>query len=391
MIIESRKRLRTDYEPLTIAVSLDVVTPHSATGQVYDPESNSYIPDREITPLVIVPIIRAMTKDGSWDERYANLIIADIKWFANGVNIATLSSWSTKYSIQDNGIDSGAISIFKNIETEQRIELHFEATIPDQRTGLNIPIQSDTITLFTVDKSADTWGVSLDCEQTIEYNPFLDKLLIYDYKIANGISAGSRAAAMDSNAYEKTIKMLVTRGGVEMSTGFTSHLYRLNGQTMTEMSSDVELISKSNSEIKLDLRFIEKKDYLILIKEDNVEVARAQFSIARQYPDYSVEVAFGASISPTDTIHRNMALVSHNGSVVQIPELLIRMIWFTDTSALQEYQWQEGSKCIVELLRTGIGKTYLDNWMEIYLSTEHKKAFDEYDYQDNDGNIYIGN
>ena len=387
-----KKRLYTDYEPLSIAVSLEVTTPHSSVGQVYDPVDNSFAPDREITPLVITPVVIANTLEDSWSQIFANPLLAEMKWFVNGVDITTLPSWSEKYLINQGGLERGAITVSRNVAVEKHIELHFEAVVPDERTGVNIPIVSDVINLTTVDKAGDTWGISIDAEPDIIYNPFLDRLLMYDYKVANGISAGSRADAIDSNAYEKTINLLVTRGGVKVTAGYTAHFYKLNGQTMTEITNDIEVTAKSNSSIKLDLRFIEKEDYLIIIKSEDVEVARTQFSVTRAYPKYGVEILSGVSIRPSQYVHRNKVAVKHNSQIVEIPEPLIRMIWFTDTDNLIGKQWQEGIKCFIDILKTGIGKTYLDSWMDLYIKTEHKKAFHQYeDFTDTNGNIYIGN
>ena len=60
-------------------------------------------------------------------------------------------------------------------------------------------------------------------------------------------------------------------------------------------------------------------------------------------------------------------------------------------------EWQEGSRAVIEISRTGIGDTYLDDWMDIYLATEQKKAHNiltssEGDnYVDSQGNLYINN
>lgn len=386
-----KKRLHTDYEPLSLAVSLEVATPNSGVGQVYDPNENSYAPDREITPLVIVPMVRANTVEGSWSQFIANPLLSEMKWFVNGVNITSLSEWTGKYSINNDGIDKGSISILKNVESGRLIQLHFESIIPDERTGINIPIVSDTINLTTVDKADDTWAISIDAEPDIIYNPFLDKLLMYDYKLANNMNAGNRKDALDSNAYARSINILVTKGGKEITNGYTNHLYKVTGQTLTEITNEIEVVGKTNSKIDFDLRFIEKRDYMIITKSEGVEVARTQFSITRHYPKYDLEILSGVSIRHNQTIHRNKVSVSHNANVIELPAPLIRMIWYTDTQSITGKEWQEGESCLIEILRSGIGKTYLDSWMDIYIKSEQKKAFDVYDYQDNNGNIYIGN
>jgi hypothetical protein len=320
-----------------------------------------------------------------------------MKWFVNNTDITTLPAWTGLYSVNDTGDNRGAITILRNIPVEEKVELHFEAVIPDTRLGINVPIKTDKILLSTLDRVDDTYQLSIGDDPVIKYNPFYDKLLMYDYKLSNGMDAGQRADAIDSNAYERTISLLVTKGTVPVTTGYTVELYRITGQTLTLLSNaDMEVLSISLTSIVMDLRVIEKGDYLVLIKEGAKEVARQQFSVARVYPSFSIEPASGVSINPGETLHRNIAMVHFNSEIVRIPEPILRMVWYTDTANVTAKEWQEGSKVVVDLTRTGIGDTYLDDWMDIYVAAEQKKAYygltdGTNNYTDTAGNIYINN
>ena len=46
MIESEKKRIRKEFQPLTIAVSLKIMTPNSPANQVYNPVANEYDPDR---------------------------------------------------------------------------------------------------------------------------------------------------------------------------------------------------------------------------------------------------------------------------------------------------------------------------------------------------------
>ena len=396
MIIENKKRIRRDYQPLTTAETLRVLTPLSPASQVYDGAENSFNPDRAITPIVVYPQIYADAADGSWLTHNANSVMAEMKWFANGVDIATLSSWNGLYEIAQTGEYRGAITILRNTPLGENVEIHFEAVIPDTRLGINIPVKTDSLILSTIDKAEDTYEVSIDVDPVIIYNPFLDKTLIYDYKLENGLDAGSRSETIDSNSYERTVNILITKGG-EATTDLDIELYKKSGQTLTLIDSAPEIISIDINKIVFDLRVVEKADYVIIIKEGEKEVGRQQISIAREYPAYSVEPLSGVSINPGEVLYRNVASVNYNGQVIRIPEPIIRMVWFTDTANKTGVEWQEGSRAVIEILRTGIGDTYLDDWMDIYLGTEQKKAHKVLtssagdNYVDNQGNLYINN
>lgn len=176
MIESEKKRIRKEFQPLTIAVSLKIMTPNSPANQVYNPVANEYDPDRGVTPLVILPEVIANAADGSWDMPYVNSLLAEMNWFANGENISAISSWNGKYSIDTVGDTRGAITISRNVAPGESFELHFEGLIADTRLGVNIPVKTDSIMLTTVDKSEDTYGLSIGDSQIIQYNPFLDKL-----------------------------------------------------------------------------------------------------------------------------------------------------------------------------------------------------------------------
>lgn len=115
MIESEKKRIRKEFQPLTIAVSLKIMTPNSPANQVYNPVANEYDPDRGGTPLVILPEVIANAADGSWDMPYVNSLLAEMNWFANGENISAISSWNGKYSIDTVGDTRGAITISRNV------------------------------------------------------------------------------------------------------------------------------------------------------------------------------------------------------------------------------------------------------------------------------------
>lgn len=117
--------------------------------------------------------------------------------------------------------------------------------------------------LTTVDKSEDTYGLSIGDSQIIQYNPFLDKLLLYDYKVANNLisaSTANRNAALDENSYERTIPLMVTKGVNKITTGYTIELYQVNSissQTMLTTANH-EIVALSLTSLTMDLRLVEK-------------------------------------------------------------------------------------------------------------------------------------
>ena len=92
-------------------------------------------------------------------------------------------------------------------------------------------------------------------------------------------------------------------------------------------------------------------------------------------PKFTCIPASQASINPDEILHRNIAMVQWNGEIVPIPAPIIRMVWFTDSANKTGVQWQEGEKTVIMLDGTGIGETYLDDWLDVYIKAEQKKGF----------------
>ena len=98
-----RKRIRKDYAPLTVSVSLSCLTSGSPVTQVYNAALNEYEPDRSVTPTILQPVVTAAASDGSWPQPYANSLLANMVWKVNGVDITTIASWASLFSIDTVG------------------------------------------------------------------------------------------------------------------------------------------------------------------------------------------------------------------------------------------------------------------------------------------------
>lgn len=407
MISSSKNRIRKDFQPLTTVCNLKILTSGSTAIQVYDAYSGAYDPDRSITPLVILPEVIANALDGSWLYKQANFMLTSLKWYANGIDITTLPDWAGLFEITNSGANKGAITIFRNLDSSEAINLKFEAVLPDERIGANIPITSGSIVLLTENKTEDTYSISINDSDKIAYNPFLDKSLLWEYMNANNIPPG--VEVIDSNSYKKTIKMLVHKGTQQMDGNYTLKMYRINGlvNTLIATATDTdvtiepnnyELKSFGQNQLQLDLRIIEKADYLLVVEIEVEavvkEAAQLQFGIYRDYPNYTCGLMSRAYIKSTDKIHTNKAIIHHNANVVPYPALIVDIIWKAQ-SAKATTQWQAGDNAVIELDKTGLGETYQDNWLDVWVETEQYKAMqimaDEFGvpYTDENGEIYI--
>lgn len=402
-----KKRIRRDYAPLTVMSGLVCTTPLSPVTQVYNSALGEYEPDRALTPTVIHPDVTAHAKDGSWKTPQANASLADMVWKVNGVDITTLQEWQNQYEIDLVGSTRGDIIIRKNLQPGSYLELTFEASLADSRLGVNIPVKCDAIVLSTVDKSEDDYSMSIGDDQIIQYDPFKDKLHVYEYKTSHGLataSAAEQAAATDENSYLRTIPVHLYKGASSVaSTGFTLRLFQITGVTggsaqLTELTTSADEVEEiSQTGITIDLRLIEKRDYLIRAYVENVAVAEKQFSVNRVYPKFTVRPTNGTGIAPGDTERYDVAMVDCNGNTVDCPECIVKIIWKTDSATLTAVEHGEGREIVFQLANTGIGETYTDDWLDVYCEGDQKPCHsvatneDGDELTDENGDIFIFN
>ena len=378
-----KKRIRRDYAPLTVHAGLVCTTPASPVTQVYMSREGRYEPNRQLTHTVIHPDVVAHASDGSWKNPYVNSQLADIKWKVNGKDISTLSDWQGLYIINLEGATRGDITIKRNLAPGTRVELSFEAVLADVRLGVNIPIKCDPIILGTTDSSGDDYSISIGDDQIIQYDPFKDRLHLYDYKVSKGLqeaSANARVAAIDENSYERTIPVTVFKGKDAMPTSaYSVKLYQIMGVQsgniqLAELTTDDEVVAIANDAITIDLRLVEKRDYLIRAFVGQDVVAEKQFSVNRVYPKFTVRPTNGTSISPNDKERYDVAMVDCNGNTVECPESIIKIIWKTDSATLTGVEHGEGGAIVFQLSKTGIGNDYTNDWLDVYCEGSQKEV-----------------
>lgn len=371
----SRKRIRRDFAPLNVAVAIACDTAYSPLMQVYNGSNGEFEPNRMLSPTIIRPIITAYASDGSWPTQQANSYLAEMVWYVNGTDITKISAWSGFYQIDTVGSTRGTISILKNIMPNSEVSLHFEAKLVDSRLGVTLPIKTDAIVLSTVDKAEDTYGMTIGESKNIRYNPLQDLLDLHDYKVAHGISSSS-SGAYDGNEYLRTIPVEMFEGEKKLTSGYTVKLYRVNNvNSITEVtSSDYEVVSVSPTSIVIDLRLIEKADYMIKGFVGGIEMAKCQFAIKRMRPSFKCSPTNESSILPAQVERYDQLQVESDGRNIPYPGRALKIVWFTDSAIKTGVQHNEGGTTLFSLRKTGIGNDYTNDWVDVYVEASHKDA-----------------
>lgn len=379
MPIVSNKANRK-FAPLDVSVLVVCASPKSPFMQTM--AGDKFFPDRTQSgyECIAYPQINATAKDDSWDSKKSNMSLANMVWkVSTGTewkDISKINAWSGKYSIDtSNTSNRGTLTIRRNLSSNDKQQLIFEADLYDYRTNSVVHLITDPITLYTADKGADTYGMGIQEDTDISYNPFLDKLALYEYKVANNIISASteaRNACFDGNQYECHIPIDVYKSKDRITSGFSIELYR--GTTKMSVSSAAspnEIISISTSEIVLDLRLVEKNNYTIKAVIDGKAVAQFQFSASRFYPSFGQPKFMVCNDIEWGKIYRsNKAILEYNGRVVEYPNRIVELQWHTEATngnIVTSKSWQEGNSCYFSIKESGLGDVesdYLEEQIE---------------------------
>lgn len=397
MPIVSNKANRK-FAPLDVSVSVVCASPKSPFMQTM--AGDKFFPDRTQSGFecIVYPSINATAKDDSWDSKQSNMSLANMVWkVSTGTewkDISKINSWSGKYSIDtSNTSNRGSLTIKRNLSSNDKQQLQFEADLYDYRTNSILHITADPITLYTADKGADTYGMGIREDTDISYNLFLDKLALYEYKVANNIISASteaRNACFDGNQYECHIPIDVYKSKDRITSGFSIELYR--GTTKMSASSAAspnEIISISTSEIVLDLRLVEKNNYTIKAVINGKAVAQFQFSASRFYPSFNQPKFMVCNDIEWGNIYRsNKAILEYNGRVVEYPNRIVELQWHTEASngsIITKKSWQEGNSCTFSIEESGLGDVESD-YLEEQIEYKQRPAND---YLIDEGGNYL--
>ena len=397
----TRVRVRKDFAPLSASCQIVVKTPASPTRQAYQSVAATYEPDRKITPCVILPQITLTADDGSLNSPYGNDKLStdsqSFMWYEGDTPLSDIPEWEGLYNIRTDGSMRGAIEIKRNFMPQETAEIHFEGVIADERTGDNIKIISPSVTLSCVAAVAEDYAIAIGQETAIEYDPLIDPLALYLYRVSIGEIEYSdddyNQAANDTKAFLLHIPLTFYKGNKAitdpkeegngmfyLASGprFTSD-YEDSADTVDKEDYDSEFVSLSWQEIVIDMRCVESGDYYIelgVYNDDGEEITLCQkcFSISRRYPKFRLRLNNQCDIPPTATQRYDKVLADNEGQIITHPELPIKIKWFTDTQYATEVEHNEGSHTLFQLEKTKIGSTHADDWIDTYVKAEQKPA-----------------
>lgn len=412
-----RGHTRVKFEPLNVSCSLVCLTPQSPMAQVTNATLSpaEYEPDRRVSPTLVLPEVRAIDLDNVFQHGAVNqyLTLDKMEWTVNGEPINSKKSGWTEgvdYEIIKTDDDTrGALKVFKNLGANEKAVLHFKGKFLDWRTGIILDVESGDAALTCTDKGEDIMQCHID-KPVVEYDPLFDDLLLYDYKVARGITVnGSRDEYINGKSYEQTVNIVLTYGTKECATlpdGISMKLVKLGSDTELVANSEAnpEVMAISYPNIKFDMRLIDKSDYEVQFLKGITMICRATIGLHTSCTmPVSGQGTSGSDIAASQKEYFNSVLLNLSDRQVEYPELYYLIQWFTQAKyndngtwkyAAQK-TWQRGVNLEAAVSDLGIGLTnnnsFFDFWFELEAHKPCQLLTDEGGLilTDEDGNFLI--
>ena len=393
--IGQRGHSRISFPPLTTSCEIRTLTPQSTLTQSYNSLNGEFEPNRNSSPTFLLPSIRVIDPSGVFPSGGANerLALDSLEWLLDGELISkkwtvTSGSLLNDYEIIKTEDDlRGGLKIYKNIPASEKHTLKFKGKFLDTRTGLVYRVESNEVALSCTEKGNDAIACSLDkCE--IVYDPFYDKLLLYRYRAAKGISNGSlteASAIADGKSWKQTVNISVTDGlktCTALPSGVTMRLVRLGSTTAltANTTSTPEIISIAWNKVVFDCRLIDKNEYEVQLVKGGKIIAKSPISISRQLSmPTDASYMHNADITPSIKVFFDSVIMNVDKYIAEHPQLYWLIQWKTiarivnETTGVwsdgAEKSWQIGEKLAVNISDLGIGVSvndcFFSKWVEV--------------------------
>lgn len=223
------KRINIQYDPLHEAFSL--VVKAGSLLQVHSAETDTYIPDRQITPLVIEPSFCLYDESGTIENGHHEASLLDIRWYENSETPANLIVPGQNGYLVESG---GALVISKNVSYLSPLTLIFTANYYDPRTG-NVLRIHESKTLSTTSLAEMPVTLELDKPGDWTFDPLTESGL-------RTVTATLRLAGNAVSAERRAFWWYVVENGAERLINPEDDLFYESGQNTPALTIDPRYI-----------------------------------------------------------------------------------------------------------------------------------------------------
>lgn len=382
----TKNRIRREYQPLSVAAGIAVVSESdSPLTQVYDELLNVYQPNRELTPLVLIPSVVLTASDGSMKGSLTNVNIASdtMKWMLNGTDITKVDGWRDKVTIDTSESASrGRLTIARNVKPGEVASLYFECDVPDTRTGKNIHITTEALLLATTDKSEDDWEIAISGARNVLYNPVDDMLAEMEYEMAQGIATYNETemeeARKSVGSYVQEWNFTVRKGkSIADNSLYTVNHYVHAGSKkilLTEDNmADYPVSRFGRSVLAVDLRLVDNVTFTTeVVSAVGNQVASITYGAARRYETVTWDYLNQTDAQATEDMRDDMVLARGMNGMLKYPERTHNILWYVTDAEGENHFLNMGAKTRYSMKEYGLSDT-----AEIaeFVATEDKPTY----------------
>lgn len=299
------KEIWQNFTPLSKTFSL--LVEGGAVTQIYRPDTDEYIPDHSITPVVIYPRCDIIDHDRKIPNGNVNAFLAGIIWRANGSTVASNNDFDIDMSTTET---RGTLLVTKNVPPGEQMPLEFEAKYLDPRTGDLVKF-AGTVMLNTNIAANEIVSAEIDHQTVIDYNPIGDP-----DTITITPSARLGGEPIDGERVKYFLKAL--------ENGNTRDLSQLQ---------DLEILSfNGDGKITIDLRYVpSKKNYRLYAdyvkegdpvpEEPTGRAAIIDFSLRRRFEPYMIDMKDFGPVQPwqKEISMEARVVLSNSGEILSSP------------------------------------------------------------------------
>jgi hypothetical protein len=186
--ISTIKGFALDFTPLQVTCNL-YCDSSVTSSQVYNAWTKEFVPDYTLVPLVLVPKVSMVDKDGVLINGSINAALSNVTWteVADDGTETVITTANTKYSMVTSGNDQGVLRLKQNLTAGTSITLRFSAQYTDTRTNQVYDIQRSYLVSCSASAKSQP-ELQLDLAEGHVYNPLRDtsKLTIHASAYVDG-------------------------------------------------------------------------------------------------------------------------------------------------------------------------------------------------------------
>lgn len=396
-MITSKKRIRVDYAPLDIVVSVQTSVGDNCAktlSQTLDTLTQVYEPDHAIYPIRVRVSVSASASDGTWSAGECNHLLKG-NWYTMDGDLLDEQFANGLYTEFTSGENSGMFELRKNFMPGEYMAVRYIGALLDARTGRYIDFVSDPITLSGVARATDEYKLSFDTDTSVIYDPVKDSLAAYEYAVAHNDKTIPYPAS-DENTYRKRFNITLRTG----KTVVPSDRYRIETSPASGKAVDMSEVSITKTAngytLDIDLRLVNKTSYAVKAyvssseRVVSTEVASAVISVVREKHCWEVEQLNTTSINHGDKRRADKIFATCDRLPVIQPSRLLDIAWYAETQngqVVNRTALNTGVDTVFNLADVGFNSD--SEWLDVFVEATPREAMSL--AVDNLGNLLTDN